>query len=173
MLVVFCTGLANAQSLSDSDGDGVSDALDNCIEAPNGVNEPGVQTDSDSDGFGNACDADYNNDNRTTILDFPRFLAALQFGVPDPVTDHSGDGQTNLLDFGTFIPLRQAGVSGPSGLHCAGLGGVCEAHEEGGPIVSEQEATENDLALLAEAKGFPLQDVRRRRKAEGAACVDF
>ena len=27
--------------------------------------------------------------------------------------------------------------------------------------MSEQEATENDLALLAEAKGFPVQDVRR------------
>jgi hypothetical protein len=173
LLVVFCTGRANSQSLSESDGDGVIDALDNCIEAPNGVNDPGVQADSYSDEFGNAGDADDDHDNRTTILDFPRSIAELRLGVSDRVTDHSGDGQTNLLDFGTFIPLRQAGVPGPSGLHCAGLGGVCEAHEEGGPIVSEQEATENDLALLAEAKGFPLQDVRRRRKAGGAACVDF
>jgi hypothetical protein len=119
LLIVFFTGVAHAQSLPDSDGDGVIDALDNCIEAANGVNEPGVQTDSDSDGFGNACDADYNNDNRTTVLDFPRFLVALQLGVPDPVTDHSGDGQTNILDFGTFIASLQAGVPGPSGLACA------------------------------------------------------
>ncbi len=27
--------------------------------------------------------------------------------------------------------------------------------------LSEQEETENDLALLAEAKGFPVHDVRR------------
>jgi hypothetical protein len=173
LLVVFCTGLANSQSLSESDGDGVIDGLDNCIEAPNGVNDPGVQTDSYSDEFGNTGDEDDDNDNRTTILEFPRFIAELRLGVSGRVTDHSGDSQANLLDFGTFIAFLKVGVPGPLGLHCAALGGVCEANEKGGPIVSEQEATENDLALLAEAKGFPLQDVRRRRKAGGAACVDF
>lgn len=51
----------------DSDGDGVSDDLDNCIDVPNGPNEkdiPGVgnQTDTDSDTIGDACDDDIDGD---------------------------------------------------------------------------------------------------------------
>ena len=63
LLILFCTGTPHAQTLlGDTDNDGVIDALDNCIEAPNGIHETGGQRDSDSDGFGNACDANYNND---------------------------------------------------------------------------------------------------------------
>jgi hypothetical protein len=47
-------------------------ALDHCIEAPNGANEAGGELDSGNDGFGNAFDGDYNNDNATTSLAFPR-----------------------------------------------------------------------------------------------------
>jgi hypothetical protein len=162
LLILSYTGMAHAQTLlGDTDNDGVIDALDNCIEAPNGANEKSGQLDSDKDGFGNACDADYNNDNATTSLDFPRFLAAFRGEAADPATDHNGDGVTTSADFPIFLAAFRGGAPGPSGLHCAGLGGVCEAHEEGGPTVSEQEATENDLALLAEAKGFPVQEVRR------------
>lgn len=41
----------------DSDGDGILDGSDNCTEVANPS-----QTDADQDGFGNACDADLNND---------------------------------------------------------------------------------------------------------------
>ena len=40
----------------DADGDGVPDALDNCLCVSN------LQKDSDGDGFGDACDADFDND---------------------------------------------------------------------------------------------------------------
>jgi hypothetical protein len=99
LLILFYTGMAHAQTLlGDTDNDGVIDALDNCIEVPNGANETGGQLDSDKDGFGNACDADYNNDNATTTLDFPRFLAAFTGNAADPATDHNGDGTTTSLD---------------------------------------------------------------------------
>jgi hypothetical protein len=41
----------------DADDDGVADALDSCTVVPNPL-----QTDSDGDGFGNACDADLDGD---------------------------------------------------------------------------------------------------------------
>ncbi|MEO1574667.1 MAG: thrombospondin type 3 repeat-containing protein, partial [Pseudomonadota bacterium] len=41
----------------DTDGDGVTDDLDNCTLAPNAA-----QRDSNGDGFGNVCDADLDND---------------------------------------------------------------------------------------------------------------
>jgi hypothetical protein len=57
--------LAHAQ---DSDGDGVLDAVDNCVEVKNGplAQEAGSfcdnQEDADGDGYGNACDTDLDND---------------------------------------------------------------------------------------------------------------
>jgi uncharacterized protein (TIGR03790 family) len=45
----------------DLDGDGVPDARDNCLEAPNRD-----QRDTDGDGYGNLCDADFDNDGRVT-----------------------------------------------------------------------------------------------------------
>jgi len=47
--------------VSDTDSDSIADTLDNCQSVPNGD-----QTDSDSDGAGNACDTDDDND---TIVD--------------------------------------------------------------------------------------------------------
>src|SRR5690606_6829295 len=45
----------------DRDGDGVPDALDNCIRIPNPD-----QRDTNGDGFGNVCDADVDGDGRVT-----------------------------------------------------------------------------------------------------------
>jgi len=49
--------LAVFHSVVDSDGDGITDTADNC---PNTANA--TQTDSDSDGIGDACDSDIDND---------------------------------------------------------------------------------------------------------------
>ena len=49
--------LAGTSLAADSDGDGVDDAADNCIEDPNAS-----QVDADGDGCGNACDADFSQD---------------------------------------------------------------------------------------------------------------
>jgi uncharacterized protein (TIGR03790 family) len=45
----------------DADGDGIADASDDCLHQPNPD-----QRDTDGDGFGNLCDADFDNDGRVT-----------------------------------------------------------------------------------------------------------
>ena len=52
----------------DTDGDTVPDPMNNCTLVPN----PG-QCDSDSDGFGNHCDGDLNNNDFTNAQDTTLF----------------------------------------------------------------------------------------------------
>jgi len=112
--------------LDDMDGDLVADAVDNCEVRANGPNEESNQIDTDQDGFGNACDTDYNNDGFTTTLDFPIYLAAFTGLVEDPSTDHTGDGLTTTVDFTRFfLDFSQRNSPGPSGLTCAGGAPPC------------------------------------------------
>jgi hypothetical protein len=90
----------------DSDGDSVEDHLDNCIAASN----PG-QFDADDDGFGNACDADFNNDGVVNVLDLG-YLRAVFFSA-DEVADINVDGVVNSIDLGRFKDLY-FDVPGPS-----------------------------------------------------------
>ena len=119
---------ANAGAVSDTDGDLVPDQFDNCLNEPNG---PGTanrsnQGDTDLDGYGNACDADYsasatgiNYD--TDSADFTPFLGAFTNVTPNVETDHTGDGSTSSADFQTFLGQFQNVLPlGPSGLACAG-----------------------------------------------------
>jgi hypothetical protein len=71
------------------------------------------QVDSDGDGYGNVCDADYDNDNLVTVVDFATFLS--RFGGPGDITDHDGDGVVTELDLRVFLSDFQ-GPPGPSGL---------------------------------------------------------
>jgi len=90
--------------LTDSDEDGVRDVDDNCTLAPNGPAIPdaggNIQLDTDGDGFGNLCDGDLNNDNRTNSLDLGLFKAI--FFTDDADGDYNGDGFVNSLDLGLF-----------------------------------------------------------------------
>jgi hypothetical protein len=111
---------ANAGAVVDTDTDLVPDQFDNCRTIANGPNQaPSNQVDTDLDGYGNRCDADFNNSNTAVDLtDFNLFLA--QFGNPATgVTDLDANGQTNLADFNLFVALF-GGPPGPSGLACAG-----------------------------------------------------
>lgn len=93
------TGSAYVYSfVEDFDLDGIADLTDNCIEQSNPD-----QFDGDGDGFGNACDADFNNDCIVNVLDLGLFKQAF-FGT-SPVFDLNGDGLVNVIDLGLFRSL--------------------------------------------------------------------
>jgi hypothetical protein len=96
---------------TDQDSDTVCDALDNCDALP------GVATcDTDSDGFGNPCDGDFDQSGSVGPVDFtghfiPDFVAATDSGVG---TDMDCSGAVGPVDFtGYFIPQFLQGTPGP------------------------------------------------------------
>ena len=89
---------ANYSFAQDTDGDGVLDLVDNCLTAANPS-----QLDTDADLFGNACDADFNNDQVINFLDFVGLSGAFQ--TANPVFDLNGDGVVNFLDISMFVPF--------------------------------------------------------------------
>ncbi|MEL7449185.1 MAG: dockerin type I domain-containing protein, partial [Pseudomonadota bacterium] len=77
---------------NDGDGDGISDDADNCTLVANPS-----QRDTDSDGYGNFCDPDLNNDGAVNFAD----LALLKqefFATGDLDADFNGDGAVNFSD---------------------------------------------------------------------------
>ena len=113
---------------TDTDGDGVPDIVDNCLEVPNAG---AASCDSDQDGYGNACDGDFNNDSASDGIDFTdsHFLTDFAAGLQskneagDPQgTDMNCDGTVDGADFSPpyFITQFSKGSPGTSGLACAG-----------------------------------------------------
>jgi hypothetical protein len=141
LIVVGCAGLlaiglslmGYAGAPADTDGDGVPDDQDNCVNVSNGpltsCTPPccNSQEDGDLDGYGNPCDFDVDGNGIVGINDAVRFY---QFAVSspigtDPVLDANCNGGTDMNDviavfdcFGGFC------TPGPSGLACASLCGV-------------------------------------------------
>ncbi|MFK8014818.1 MAG: M4 family metallopeptidase [Gammaproteobacteria bacterium] len=97
-----------ALTAADSDGDGVSDDLDNCTLDTNAD-----QRDTNGDGYGNACDADLNNDGATNVADLGLFRAV--FFTSDADADFNGDGTVNVVDLG-LLRNRFFTPPGPSGI---------------------------------------------------------
>lgn len=101
----------------DTDSDGLLDGEDNCIDRANGPAQPDaggrVQYDVDGDGFGNACDADFDDNCFVGRADLDTMLAGIF--TADPLLDLDGNGIVNIRD--VAVLLRQAGgPPGPSGL---------------------------------------------------------
>lgn len=92
----------------DTDGDGVADDADNCIEVAN----PGQQ-DSNGDGYGNICDPDLNNDGVVNPVDLGLFKSV--FFTNDADADFNSDGVVNPLDLGR-LKLYFFQPPGPSAL---------------------------------------------------------
>jgi hypothetical protein len=106
--------------LPDADDDSIDDAHDDCL----GLSNPD-QIDTDHDGFGNACDADYDGNGVVGAGDFLRLRQAYgsTLGSPsyDAALDADGDGAIGSQE---FVLLRSTfgQPPGPSGLACAASG---------------------------------------------------
>ncbi len=106
--------LRTAADVSNSDGDTIPDNIDNCTLTDNEN-----QVDTDGDGYGNACDADFNND---CIVNFPDLgIFRTLFFQPNNQADLDGNGITNFVDLGIFRQLFFA-APGPSEVGTLGCG---------------------------------------------------
>jgi len=120
IIAVLIAGVGHAQCAPpqlDSDLDGVCDVVDNCTNSANSD-----QTDTDLDHFGNACDADFNNDCVVDEEDQILFLDALATGSGDPLYDMVEPYDGNLdtsAHFAAFLSALQAG--GPPGPNYSGV----------------------------------------------------
>lgn len=99
---------------TDSDGDGVPDSRDNCVNVKNAD-----QKDSDGDGYGDACDGDVNNDGVVNSVDLALVRNAFGSSGPNPA-DLNGDGRVNALDLALLRSLFGT-RPGPSAWHLPGL----------------------------------------------------
>jgi hypothetical protein len=105
----------------DADGDGVEDFEDNCTLLANAI-----QCDSDQDGYGNRCDADFNNNGFVNYAD----LGLLRVGffgdstAPDyNELDLDCDGMINSADLALFKTLFGQ-PPGPGGSLDSNTGGL-------------------------------------------------
>ncbi len=106
-LVLSSASVLHAQS-PDTDGDGVSDDMDNCIETPNAD-----QRDTNSDAYGNVCDPDLDNDLIINFSDLGLMAAVFFSGEPD--ADFDGSGVVNFVDLGV-MEEKFFGSPGPTGI---------------------------------------------------------
>jgi hypothetical protein len=100
----FARGAASLPA--DADGDGLLDGGDNCTAVPNPD-----QRDTDADGYGNLCDADFDQNGFVNLVDLQLFKGA--FFTADPDADFDGSGLVNLVDLARMraLFLRPPGPS--------------------------------------------------------------
>jgi len=120
-----------AGSSPDGDSDGVPDAFDNCTTVPNGpllatgsCNSQEDWSSPTTDGYGQPCDADINDDGGVGLDDVGDILTNLNTAYPPG--DLNCDGGVGLDDAGTALAVLND-PPGPSGLSCAGTGSPCSA----------------------------------------------
>jgi hypothetical protein len=94
----------------DFDVDGVQDADDNCSQSPNST-----QVDTDGDGCGNGCDADYDQNGIAGWSDYGAFTQC--YATTNELCEHEDppSGIVGLIDFGIFVTELFGQAPGPSG----------------------------------------------------------
>ncbi len=84
------------------------DSLDNCTTLANAN-----QIDTNGDGYGNACDADFDNNGIVNFADLAYIKA--HFGTNDANADLDGNGIVNFADL-AIVKSLFGKAPGPSGL---------------------------------------------------------
>ncbi len=132
--------------LRDADKDGFDNANDNCTRIWNKG-----QRDSDGDGYGDACDADYNNDGMTDWQD-GSYFAENYLDTQMPHGDFDGDGNSDSTDFSILMTTLMDKRPGPSGLdkerdgivdqldNCKGVSNGPWTNYSGGSVAQQNQA---------------------------------
>ena len=122
--LIGCPNAALAGPPDDEgDNDGIPDVLDKCLYDSRNV---AASCDTDQDGYGNPCDADFDQNGFVNAADFVTyFVPAFKGGAKTRGQDMDCNGVVNAIDFASyFVPKFKGGnggpVAGPSGLACAG-----------------------------------------------------
>ena len=97
-----------ASSVLDSDSDGLIDSKDNCILVANPA-----QRDTDTDGYGNYCDPDFDNNLMVNASDLSYLKST--FFTADPDADLDGSGSVSAGDL-AILKSFYFELPGPSGL---------------------------------------------------------
>ena len=113
----------------DADGDGIPDVLDKCTLDSRNATAPAT-CDTDVDGYGNTCDADFDQSFAVLGTDYTMFFIPAFKGLVAPTRGQDMDCSGSVLgsDYTMFfIPkfkgLLGGAIPGPSGLSCAGVPG--------------------------------------------------
>jgi hypothetical protein len=113
-----CDSAGSPREEPDGDSDGVTDAEDDCLLVANSS-----QLDTNQDGYGNACDPDFNDDGMVGGPDWAAVARAFgaTIGTPayDAELDINGDGAIGGPEL-LLVGSSFAQPPGPSGLACAG-----------------------------------------------------
>jgi hypothetical protein len=128
MRLLLLLVVAVSVSAADFDGDGIDDGVDNCIEV---ANVP--QRDTDSDGFGNMCDPDFNQNNIVDPVDFSLMKQRLGGAFDDQ--DLNGNGIVDPVDFST-LKNYFGKAPGPSGVRGMVLTWTAPTLNEDGTVLT-------------------------------------
>lgn len=109
-----------AVNVDDADGDGQDNAADNCaLRVNKGVPNVADQRDTDGDSYGNACDADLDNNGIVDNADLNAMKSQFLRRNPNPNADLNGDGKVNFADFAIARGYLN-GPPGPNGVELLG-----------------------------------------------------